>query len=430
VVLDGVPNDISVVMGIITSAFQTPLSHINVLSQNRGTPNMALVDAWDDETLRGFEGKWVELTVDAFDYEIREVTQAEADAWWEDNRPEPIVVGPMDLSVTDFRDEADLLPLDTMELQEALDAAVPAFGGKASHFGGFAWMDVPHPHAFAIPVYYYNQHLTDNNLWPMVEEMLADKEFQADSAVRSAKLEELRDAITEAPINQDFLDAVVAKLNADYPDTRVRFRSSTNAEDVSNFNGAGLYDSKSGDPNDPDYPVDEAIQSVWSSLWSYRAYEERQYYSIEHTNIGMAMLVHRSFPDEDANGVAITGNIFDVSGIEPAFYVNVQEGEESVVFPEDGVTTDQFLYYYDLPGQPVVYLASSNLVGEDETVLTNSEIYALGGGLKELHDFWYPLYGGGSFYGMDVEFKFDSDETGTSELYIKQARPYPGWAAE
>ena len=44
VLLDGIPNDVSVVAGIITTEFQTPLSHINVLSHNRNTPNMALRD--------------------------------------------------------------------------------------------------------------------------------------------------------------------------------------------------------------------------------------------------------------------------------------------------------------------------------------------------------------------------------------------------
>jgi pyruvate,water dikinase len=431
VVMDGVPNDISVVMGIITSEFQTPLSHINVLSQNRGTPNMALKEAWDNEALRALEGGWVELTVDAFDYSIREVTQAEADAWWEEHKPEPLEVTPMDLTVTDLRDEEGILDLETYALDEAVEVAVPAFGGKASHYGGFAHMEgVPHPRAFVIPVYYYNQFMEENGLWPEVEAMMADKEFQGDSSVRSQRLEDLRAAIEAGEVNADFLQALTDKLNAEYPGTRCRFRSSTNAEDLSGFNGAGLYTSKSGDPSDPDYPVDEAIKEVWASIWSFRAYEERQYYSIDHTQVGMALLVHRSFPDEEANGVAITANIYDTTGIEPGFYVNVQEGESSVVFPEDGVTTDQFIYYFDLPGQPVVYLEHSNLVNEGETVLTNSEIYALGTALKTIHEFWYPVYGGGSFYGMDTEFKFDASETGTAELYLKQARPYPGWSAD
>ena len=45
VVLDHVPNDISVVVGMITEEFQTPLAHINVLAQNRHTPNMGLKGA-------------------------------------------------------------------------------------------------------------------------------------------------------------------------------------------------------------------------------------------------------------------------------------------------------------------------------------------------------------------------------------------------
>src|SRR5690606_19025347 len=45
VITDDVPNDIPLVGGLITEAFQTPLAHVNVLSQNRGTPNAALQDA-------------------------------------------------------------------------------------------------------------------------------------------------------------------------------------------------------------------------------------------------------------------------------------------------------------------------------------------------------------------------------------------------
>ena len=48
VVLDQVPNDLSVTLGIITEQFQTPLSHINVLSQTRKIPNMALRNAFSD----------------------------------------------------------------------------------------------------------------------------------------------------------------------------------------------------------------------------------------------------------------------------------------------------------------------------------------------------------------------------------------------
>ena len=55
----------------------------------------------------------------------------------------------------------------------------------------------------------------------------------------------------------------------------------------------------------------------------------------------------------------------------------------------------------------------------------------LGAALAEINSYFYDLYGPLSpshFYGMDVEFKFDDDWEGNgSELWIKQARPYPGW---
>ena len=50
--LDEAPNDISVVQGIITEEFQTPLSHVNVLSQNRKTPNMGLRNAMSTPSAR------------------------------------------------------------------------------------------------------------------------------------------------------------------------------------------------------------------------------------------------------------------------------------------------------------------------------------------------------------------------------------------
>jgi len=434
VVLDAVPNDISVVSGVVTATWQTPLSHVNVLSQNRGTPNMALRGAWSHPELRALEGQWVELCVDPMDWSIREVTQAEADAWWEDFRPEPLEVTPMDLSVTDLRDDDQLLDLEAHDLAEALAAAVPAFGGKAAHYGGLATLgaEVPHPRAFAIPVFYYHQHLEQAGLSDQIEAMLADPDFLGDAAVRRERLAELRRDIEEAPMDADFLALVLDKLDTGYPGTRMRFRSSTNAEDLSGFNGAGLYDSESATPGDTSDPVDQAIKNVWASLWRYRAYEEREYFSIPHTDIGMAVLVHHSFPDEEANGVAITANIYDTTGLEPAFYVNVQLGEESVVQPEAGVSSDVFLSYWYLPGQPIVYLGSSSLVEEGETVLSAHQVHELGAALATIHDRFAEVYGGTrEFYGMDVEFKFDDDWDDDPDdeprLWVKQARPYPGW---
>ncbi len=437
VVLDAVPNDISVTAGIVTEAFQTPLSHINVLSQNRGTPNMSLRGAFSDPTLRALDGKWVELTVGPFEFSVREVTQAEADAWWDAHRPPPLGVPDLDLSVTSLTDIRDLL-LPDKSLRESLDAAIPAFGGKASHYAGLLDLGavVNAPEAFGIPVYFYRKFMTDNGFDTQIDEMLADPTFRSDPAVRDQRLEALRDAMKAAPLDPAFEQMVLDKLAADYPGVRMRFRSSTNAEDLDGFTGAGLYTSKTGDPNDPEAPVADAIRKVWASVWKFRAFEEREFRGIDHTAVGMALLVHRSFPDEEINGVALTANIFDRRCAEPGFYINAQAGEASVVKPEPGVTTDQLVYHYAFPGHVVVWLSHSNLIPQGQSsVMTRAQTRKLGDALAAIHAYYFDTYGAGSqacerFYGMDVEFKFDGEPGEEPVLFVKQARPHPGWGLQ
>jgi pyruvate, water dikinase len=421
VVLDGVPNDISVVAGLITAELQTPLSHINVLSQNRGTPNMALRGAWDDEELRSLELAWVRLEVEAFDYTVEEITEEEADAWWEKHKPDDVQIPDLDLTVTDLRD---------IELLTVED--IPAFGGKASHYGVMSQIGeaVPCPKAFAVPVYYYKQFEEQNKFDVRIQELLDDETFMNDPATRDAALEELRADMMLAPVDPAFEALLVDKLETDYPDTRMRFRSSTNAEDLEDFTGAGLYTSASGEVDDPSSPVLDAVREVWGSLWNFRAFEERTYNGIDHQAVGMALLSHHSFPDEEANGVALTNNMFDET--QPGFYINVQLGEESVVDPAQGVTVDSFLYYYYYPGQPITFFSHSSLVAEDETVLTTAQTYDLGVALDAIHQHFSEYYfNPGSFYAMDVEFKFDDLDTGDEpSLWVKQARPHPGWGSE
>ncbi|NCG19293.1 MAG: hypothetical protein GWP91_09805 [Rhodobacterales bacterium] len=127
--------------------------------------------------------------------------------------------------------------------------------------------------------------------------------------------------------------------------------------------------------------------------------------------------------------MAITNNIFDTSGYEPAFYVNAQIDNWSVVLPELGVLSDSYLHYFDQPGQPITYLVHSNLVPPGQTVLTTAQSQELGVALASIRDYFLPAYGDRAFYAMDTEFKFDDDGIpgATPHLYMKQARPYPGW---
>lgn len=434
VVLDKVPNDISIVAGIITAEFQTPLAHINVLSVNRGTPNMALRGASENATLRALEGKWVSLTVTSDDWAIEEISEAEAGAYWEAHKPEPITVNPIDISVTDLRDVDEIV--DTENLADSITANIPAFGAKATNYGGLRQIGeaVPVQDGFAIPMYYYNQFMEDHGLWAEMETMMASDEW-ADPDYRESELEDFKDHMRELPMRSEVVTLITEQFTSMYTDgEKARFRSSTNAEDLGDFTGAGLYNSETGDPaieNPEEDSIEWAVKKVWSEVWNPRAYEEREYYSMNHLDVGMALLVHPNFEEEEANGVAISGNIYDATGLEPGFYVNAQYLDYDVVLPDEGVVPDAYIHYYYQTGSPIVYILHSSFLEDGETVLTRDQSQSLGDALDAINTYFYPAYGSadGSWWAMDVEWKFDDKNTpGTPALFVKQARPFHGWS--
>jgi hypothetical protein len=173
--------------------------------------------------------------------------------------------------------------------------------------------------------------------------------------------------------------------------------------------------------------VEWAIKKVWSQVWNPRAYEEREYFSMSQLDVGMALLVHANFPEEESQGVAITNNPFDTSGLEPAFYVNGQVGNVDVVTPDRDTLPEAYLHYFGSPGQPLVYTQRSSLVAEGAAVLSPEQSYRLGLGLDAIHKYFAAAYGAsGGWYALEVDWKFDDKRTpGEPSLFIKQARPYP-----
>jgi hypothetical protein len=433
VVLDRVPNDLAVTMGIVTQEFQTPLSHINVLARNRKIPNMWVRNAFDNPGLRAFEDKWVRLTVRVDGFKAEEVTQTEADAWWEMKRPTKLTVPTMDtakIGLWDVKKTVDV----TKPQRDELRAAIPAFGGKATHYAAMSAAEIvpmTKPYGFIIPVYYYNQFMEQNGFYAKVDAMLGDPVFRTDCRVQAAKLLELRTQMEIAPVDPGFAKMLTDKLSTEYKGYAIRYRSSSTAEDVNGFTGAGLYTSKTGSLDDPKKPPLDAIREVWSSVWYARGFQERDFRSVDQKAVGMAILAHPNFTNETANGVAQTANSYDPKGLQPAFVINVQKNDGSVTLPDAGQTTEQLIYYYFNPNQPIVYVSNSNQVAPGTTVLSRAQVHELGMALEKIQTFFRPSYGPPAdkptaWYGLEVDFKFDAPPPSTtSQLFIKQARPIP-----
>lgn len=424
VILDGLPNQLPVVGGVLSVPFQTPLCHISLLCINRHTPNAAYRSAWADTIIAKLENKLVHYTVTADTFMLSPATGNEAALFWAKTEKRNPVHLATDTSLHRLAEMADLGIKD-----------VSSVGGKAANFAELTRIRVdkkalPLPEgSFAIPFWFYYQHLEKNNIRPLLDAVLHDEGSLNDPRLLDKKLKQLRDAIKDAPLDKELLTAVINRLKANgtlYQ--HYRFRSSTNAEDVKGFNGAGLYESKTGSLTDASKPVEKAIKAVWASLWDSRAFAERDYFKIDQHTVAMGILVHRSFGEELSNGVAITRHLY--RNDYPAYTINVQAGEISVVNPPDSVTCDEIIVGLgEITGSKTVsaeYIGRSSL-SREHTVLTNDQLTLLTRYLTAIKDHFYKKAEKGvkedivSYwnYAMDVEFKIDAY---TGNLYIKQAR--------
>ena len=424
VILDGLPNELPVVAGVMTVPFQTPLCHVSLLCQNRKTPNATYRAAWTDPAIEMLINKLVCYEVTADSFIIRKAGEAEAGAWWLKTESRKTIRLAID---TSFR---QITGLEKLSFRN-----VSAIGGKAANFSELLKIRVdkkpiPLPEgSFAIPFYFYYQHLRENNIHKLLDSILSNSSLLNDPQQLNISLKRLRDAIKAAPVSKSLLDAIQSRLKTGgLTFDNYRFRSSTNAEDVKGFNGAGLYESKTGSLTDPDKPIEKAIKTVWASLWDERAFAERQYFKIDQRSVAMGILVHRAFGEELSNGVAVTKHLYRKN--YPAYTFNAQVGEISVVTPPEGVNCDEGIIALGRASGSrkvtVEYISRSNL-SKDKTVLTDAQVELLAKYLTAIKEHFYYKVEKGSGrdetgllnFGMDVEFKIDAY---TGKLYIKQAR--------
>jgi len=425
VVTDAVPNDLPFVGGLITEAFQTPLAHINVLSRARGTPNMALRDARNHARIKPFFGKLVRLEVGPADFKIRQATAAEADAFWKAHTPSgPVVVPPLDDTMRGVQD-----------LTRRGIADLPAIGAKAAQFAelykitkehsrcnGGVPLNVPEK-AFAIPVVHYLEHFKASGAEALLSELLKDPEFRADSKTHLAGLAAVRDKMLKAPVDPTFLSTIERAVRDRFGNARVRFRSSSNTEDLPTFNGAGLHTSASVELDDDQLGIEDGLRTVWSSLWNARAFDEREFANIDQTRAAMAVLAHEASEGEAAQGVAISRNMLDITR-SSVFTVNAQIGEASVTNPAPGVVTEQLLYSFP-PRKPEVAFQSRSSLTEGEPVLTLSDTHKIVCAVGAVSDHFRPLLDPqkkNQHFAMQIEFKIERDKR---KLVVKQARPQP-----
>ncbi|MCG8407716.1 MAG: dockerin type I domain-containing protein [Phycisphaerales bacterium] len=338
---DGVPSDMPLVAGLLTTTPATPNSHISILANTFRVPFVFLGDDDDAARVQSLIGQNVVLRAqppspfaffgdDRCDLRIIDIEDTLApqqiNALLALKQPPALDISPIEPFGAFSASTDGLAPVD-----------IRFFGGKAANFG-FLRRSIPAGSPVSLGVsfdlwqgFLDQVMLSGMTLREEIAALLGGYTFPPTNMLAlSNDLDAIRDMIKDDAVTQftPAQETTVLSLLLDPqfgfdPLQKLRFRSSTNVEDSEQFTGAGLYDSFSGcladdldadaigpslcDPGEnKERGVFRAIRKVFASFYNDNAFLERLRHGVQPDDVGMAVLVHHSFPDpiELANGVA------------------------------------------------------------------------------------------------------------------------------
>jgi hypothetical protein len=483
-VFEIMPIALTTVAGTITLVKQPRLGHIQIKSKNRGTPNLDLSPLgdgdWNNPFLKGFKNH---------DCVYMALGKKPATVVFEHIDPEKLDTAKLSDEIKQICRQncisgshsgtrssqhtakielvANLDAKEVMPTQEMSWKNFQEVGSKSANYAELAHLlntneRIVVRYGMGIPFYFYKEFIDSNpKIKQKIDATLSDpkmKEMEA-GKYRKEQLERLREMFfaEDAHWNEEFLASLIDKFDTFVDPTSkkraMKLRSSTNSEDLPQFNGAGLYTSKAykpynkkGEERDRKGKIKKlkkTLATVWASVWTQRAFDERAYFGIHHEDVYMGIQVNPNFPNEELDGVIVTKDIYDAD-MGPAISIEAQRGNKySVANPLDGALAEQILVTYngdkplDRKAYKIHIIRKSNVAEDGQSVLSDADIKAkpLPNVMTddELNDLAYfclkaqthfkKIFKGDENFAMDLEFKVDKQDTGTRAVYLKQARP-------
>ncbi|HEX8707431.1 MAG TPA: PEP/pyruvate-binding domain-containing protein [Pyrinomonadaceae bacterium] len=414
-VLNEVPVTLPPVAGIITTKPSTPLSHINLLAKSWGVPNAYIKNA--QEVLKQYDGWWVSFETRRDSYSIKRADVNQLKEY------QKRLLARLDLMKPRF----DLAVNQLADLREQRAKSVIAYGAKSANLGELMrskLAGITVPNGFTVPFFYYDQFIKENKLEEPIYEMMNDQRFVHDPAYRRERLAEMRARIQQGTINEKLRAEVLRRVHAEYADKGLFVRSSTNSEDLPNFNGAGLYTTMPNVRGDEE--MVKAIKAVWASIWNFEAYEARERAGIDHSKVYMAVLIQEGI-NSQSSGVMITTDPYDKEQ-KGSIYISAKHGL-GIKVVEGKKIAEQIIFR---PRTNAVQVLTRSA---EDSLLT----FDAGGGVKEI-----PITGTRSVltdevvrrlvkaaasikrifggHDQDIEWAYMN-----GQIYIVQSRPYiPG----
>ena len=430
---DGVPAEVPFVAGIITLSASTPNSHVAILAKTYGVPFVHLALAEDANRAQELVGHKIVLR-GYYTYNGCEVRLIDIEGALDDATIAEILA----------LKAAPVLDISPMAHYGAYSASteglllsdIQYFGGKAANYGMLrSALPNKSPVAAAFSFDLWNEFLDQsifggNTLREEITSRLSGYTYPlADMSALSWDLEFIREGLFKNTYTTIFppqlQNAVIATLqdpNYGFDAFRkIRFRSSTNVEDSNQFTGAGLYDSFSGcladdldgdsagpchcDPDeDNERGVFRAIRKVLASFYNENAFLERLRHDVNESEVGMALLVHHSFPDEFelANGVA---TLERSGGTSYSIMLVTQDGAVPVTNPLDGSIPEEVSVSVYSFGTYPTFIRQSNLVPLGATVMDWQDDYIALSQLLIAVGEQYSIVTGQDYFLLDLEYK-------------------------
>lgn len=292
------------------------------------------------------------------------------------------------------------------------------------------------------------------------------KDLIKNPKMRKSYLSYLRELIMVSPIKS--LDKILKSMRENLPlDRKWRARSSTNAEDLPFFTGAGLYSSKAlcvydtlNSYSGPSkcrtkkektkiftklafyklrkktkevkkeiaylkkkyrkrYSIPESLKKVIASVYNDEAVLFRDHYGIPQEKVYMGILTHPSVDDERANGVAIV----KVDNNQIEYSISSQRDDILVTNPSiSGATAEEVVFMKDLTNKKIThkYKSYSNILNKGrKEVLSRDQLKRL---MKEI-DVIIQAMEGYYFKGYGKKYDIEFILSDANEIIILQIRP-------
>lgn len=426
-IFDQLPRRIPIVAGVATSEASSPFSHVAMLSKMMNIPFIYKKGIFNDPKLREAAAQKRELYLSAGPTGVDVVTVDSKSANYLRKlklRPVTSIQLPLVTSNSPLKDLTALNLSDTA-----------TYGSKASNLG-FLLKQLPASEpikGFGIPFYYYAQFIKEGTLANgealqafISKNLTVISEPNADYSLIAAKLTGIRAKIIEATVSDTISQPITDKLLKMFPEAtaKVKFRSSSNAEDAENFNGAGLYDSDGVKAPFTKEKVAKNLKKIWASLYNFEAFLARKNFGIKENQVAMAVLVNNAFQGELAAGVAVVSmtEFSDRVGVK---IVGFPGEKYEVVSPPPGILPEVAEVKDWGSGQPEISIDQyTTELPVGRQLMPDAGYHELYNKLTKVYAGWIKTHPQQEKVELDVEWKWIA-QGDKNVIVVKQVRPIP-----